>query len=167
MAACLSKTRDLTNAGRKYAQSEASEKISEASSLPREGLEEGGDSGGGESPTSGSRTQVLQALGVVRGYCAMKPAEKIEEGGKKALAYNRATQMVVHGFGDKDIHLMRVILAANGHYALDMRDIVSMGIWEDRGRGEQEMQTQQRARHAASSTAAKIYTGRQTKKMQD
>jgi hypothetical protein len=25
----------------------------------------------------------------------MKPAEKLEEGGRKALAYNRATQMVV------------------------------------------------------------------------
>jgi hypothetical protein len=46
----------------------------------------------------------------------MKPAEKIEEGGKKALAYNRATQLnVQHGFGDKNIHLMRAILAASGH----------------------------------------------------
>jgi hypothetical protein len=26
----------------------------------------------------------------------MKPAEKIEGGGRKALAYNQATQMVVH-----------------------------------------------------------------------
>jgi hypothetical protein len=46
--------------------------------LPREGLEEGGDPGGGEPPPSSSRTQVLQALGVVRGCCAMKPKEKIE-----------------------------------------------------------------------------------------
>jgi hypothetical protein len=52
----------------------------------------------------------------------MKPAGKIEEGGRKALAYNWSTQMVVHGFGDKDIHVIRAILAANGHYALDMRD---------------------------------------------
>jgi hypothetical protein len=48
----------------------------------------------------------------------MKPVEKIEEDGRKALAYNQATQMVVHGFGDKDFHLIRVILAANGHYML-------------------------------------------------
>jgi hypothetical protein len=42
MPAYLSKNSDLTNAERKYAQSEASEKISEASSMPREGLEEWG-----------------------------------------------------------------------------------------------------------------------------
>ena len=36
----------------------------------------------------------------------MKPVEKIEEGCRKALAYNPATQVVVHGFGDKDIHLI-------------------------------------------------------------
>jgi hypothetical protein len=127
MGAYLSKTRDLTNAGRKYAQSEAPVKISEAPPLPREGrLEEGGDLGGGESPTSESRTQVLQALGVVRGHCAMKPAEKIEEGGKKAFAYNRATEMAVCGFGEMGIRLIRAILAANVHYALDMRDIAPM-----------------------------------------
>jgi hypothetical protein len=36
----------------------------------------------------------------------MGPVEKIEEGGRKALAYNQATQVVVHGFGDKDFHLI-------------------------------------------------------------
>jgi hypothetical protein len=77
------KNNDLANAGRKYAQSEAPEKISEASSLPREGLEEGEGSGDGELQPLGSRTQVLQALRMIRGYCAMKPAEKIEEGGRK------------------------------------------------------------------------------------
>jgi hypothetical protein len=94
MAACLSKTRDLTNAGRKYAQSEASEKISEASLLPREGLEEGEDPGwgwgvGGEPPTSGSRTQVSQALSewLERGHAlrdeTSRKQSKIEEGGKR------------------------------------------------------------------------------------
>jgi hypothetical protein len=92
------KNNGLANAGRKYAQSEASGKISEASPLSREGLEEGGGSGDGESQPLESRTQVLQALGVIRGHCAMKPVERIEEGGRKALAYNQATQMVVHGF---------------------------------------------------------------------
>jgi hypothetical protein len=57
----------------------------------------------------------------------MKPAEKIEEGGKKALAHSRAAQMVVHGFGEKDIHLVGAILVTKGHYALDMRDIAPMG----------------------------------------
>jgi hypothetical protein len=64
----------------------------------------------------------------------MKPAETNEAGGRKALAYNRATQVVVHGFGDKDMHLIGAILAANGHYALDMRDIASMGILDPKGK---------------------------------
>jgi hypothetical protein len=64
----------------------------------------------------------------------MKPAEKIEEGGKKALTHNRATQMAVHGFGDKDIRLIGAILAENGHCALDMRDIAAMGIPDPSGK---------------------------------
>ena len=35
--------------------------------------------------------------------------------------------MVVHGFGEKDVHLVGVIVVAKGHCALDMRHIVSMG----------------------------------------
>jgi hypothetical protein len=58
----------------------------------------------------------------------MKPAEKIEEDGRKALAHNQATQMVVHGFGDKDFHLIRAI------FALNMRDIASMGIPDPQGK---------------------------------
>jgi hypothetical protein len=74
---------------RKHAQSEASKKISEASSVPREELE---DVDGPEKEVKRhpeSRTQTLQALEVVRGYCAMKPAEKDEEDGKKACAKAR------------------------------------------------------------------------------
>jgi hypothetical protein len=130
----LLKNNDLANAGRKYAQSGASEKISEASSLPREGLDGGEGPGDEELQPLGSmhRTQVLQALGMIRGHCVMGPAEKIEEDGRKALAHNQATQnlsqMEVHGFGDKEIHLIRATLAANGHYAMDMRDVVDVDI---------------------------------------
>jgi hypothetical protein len=92
--------------GRKYAQSEACKKISEASSVPREELE---DVDGPEKEVKrrpGSRTQTLQALGVVRGHCAMKPEDKIEGGGIKALAHkHRAVQMMVCGYGDGGIHL--------------------------------------------------------------
>jgi hypothetical protein len=35
--------------------------------------------------------------------------------------------MMAHGFGEKDIHLVGVILVTKGHYALDMRGIASMG----------------------------------------
>jgi hypothetical protein len=76
----------------------------------------------------GVELKALQTLGVVRGYCAMKPAEKDEEDGKKALAYNIATTVIVHGFGEEDIHLVGVILAAKGHYTLNMRDLAPMGL---------------------------------------
>jgi hypothetical protein len=43
----------------------------------------------------------------------MKPRALRDEAGRKALAYNQATQMAVHGFGDKDIHLSKATLATN------------------------------------------------------
>ena len=44
----------------------------------------------------------------------MKPEEKIEEGGKKALAHNRTAQvMMAHGYGDKDIRLVGIIATYN------------------------------------------------------
>jgi hypothetical protein len=35
--------------------------------------------------------------------------------------------MAVHGFGEKDIHLVGVIVGTKGHYARNMRDIASRG----------------------------------------
>jgi hypothetical protein len=69
--------------GRKYAQSKASEKISEASEAPREEPEDVDGTGEEVQSHHKNRTQGLQALGVVRGYCAMTKAEKAEEDGKK------------------------------------------------------------------------------------
>jgi hypothetical protein len=99
--------------GRMYAQSEASENISEVSSAPREEAEDVDGKGKEVKSHPKSRTQVLQAMRTVRGYCAMKPAEKDGEDGKKALAHNRAVQMMVHGYGDKDVHLVRAIATCN------------------------------------------------------
>jgi hypothetical protein len=73
--------------GRNYAQSEAPKKIiGSIFGASRRDVE---DVDGPEEEVRrfpGSRTQTLQALGVVRGYCAMKPAEKDEEGGKKSVS---------------------------------------------------------------------------------
>jgi hypothetical protein len=63
----------------------------------------------------------------------MKPADKAEGDGNKALALNCATTMIAHGFGEKDVHLVGIILAAKSYYTLDMRDIVSMGIQDPGG----------------------------------
>ena len=78
--------------GRKYAQSEASEKISEASGAPREVLEDV-DGTGEEAPVyQRNKTNVLQALRTVRGYCAMSKVEKEAEDGKKALNVTRKVE---------------------------------------------------------------------------
>jgi hypothetical protein len=103
----------IADLGRKYAHSEAPEKISEASSVPREGSEDVDGSDEEVVQHSKSRTQTPQALGVARGQCAMEPEEKIEEDGKKALAHNRAVQMMVHGYGGEDVRLMRAIATCN------------------------------------------------------
>jgi hypothetical protein len=66
----------------------------------------------------GVELKLYKLLGwAVRGYCAMKPEETTEEGGKKALAHNRTAQMVVYGYGDKDIHLVRAIATCNSKLA--------------------------------------------------
>jgi hypothetical protein len=120
----------LTGAsGRKYAQSEAPKKISVAPSVPREGLEDVGGSDEEVLQHSKSRTQTLQALGIARGQCTMKPEEKIEEGGKKALAHNRTAQMMARGYGNKEIHLVGVIATCNSKPA-GAREVVTKYIKE-------------------------------------
>jgi hypothetical protein len=64
---------------------------------------------------------------MIRGYCAIKLAEKIKDGGKRASAHSCAVQMAVHGFGEKDIHLVGVIVVTKGHYARDVRYVASRG----------------------------------------
>jgi hypothetical protein len=98
MADCFAAQADSIAAGRKCAQSGTSKNIKYiGSTLPRcieKGLIEVLDGPDGEVvPHSKSRTQTLQALAVVRGHCAMKPADRAEEDGKKALTYNCATAM--------------------------------------------------------------------------
>jgi hypothetical protein len=79
---------------------------------------------------------------------------KDRRGGKKALAHSRAIQMVVHGYGDKDICLVGLILAAKGHCALNTRDIASMGIpdpggekYHQNGWGSNDGLTKKKAEH--------------------
>ena len=43
-----------------------------------------------------NKTNVLQAQGMVRGYCAMAKDEKDAEDGRKALAYNGAVPMIAY-----------------------------------------------------------------------
>ena len=58
----------------------------------------------------------------------MAKNEKDAEDGRKALAYNGAVPMIVHGPGEKDIPEVRIILAARGYFTLNMRDIADMGV---------------------------------------
>jgi hypothetical protein len=114
--------------GRKYAQSEASKKISEASGAPREEPEDVDGTGEEVQKHHKNKTNVLQALRALRGYCAMSKAEKDAEDGKKALAYHGAVPMVVCGLGEKNIRAARIMLAAKGYFTLNMRDIADMGV---------------------------------------
>jgi hypothetical protein len=61
---CLLKNNDLANAGRKHAQSEASEKISEAFSLP-------GERARGRGGLRGRRTSALGPWEVERKFCKL------------------------------------------------------------------------------------------------
>jgi hypothetical protein len=45
------------------------------------------------------------------GYCGMKPAERAEEDGKKALAHNCAVPMAAYEMPEKDIHLVQVCIS--------------------------------------------------------
>ena len=47
---------------------------------------------------------------------------------KKTLAHNRAVPVMACGMSEKDIHIARATLAAEGHYVLNTRDNASMGI---------------------------------------
>jgi hypothetical protein len=108
--------------GRKYAQGEASEKISDAPEAFREEVEAMDGSGKEVTSHPKSRTQVLQAQRAVRGHCAVTKAEKGKGDGRKALAHNSAVTMVVYGFGEQDIQVVRAILAAKGYFTPNMRD---------------------------------------------
>jgi hypothetical protein len=44
----------------------------------------------------------------------MKPADRAEEGGKKALAHSRVVPVMAYGIAEKDISPVGAILAANG-----------------------------------------------------
>jgi hypothetical protein len=59
----------------------------------------------------------------------MKPEERIEEGGKKALAHNRVVQVMVHGYGDNDVHLVRAIATCNPKLA-GTREVLTKYIKE-------------------------------------
>jgi hypothetical protein len=67
----------------------------------------------------------------------MKPAGTIEAGGQKALAHNRAVQIMAHGFGEKDTRLGRATLVTKGHYMPWTWEIPR--LCEDRARAEKNI----------------------------
>jgi hypothetical protein len=114
----------------------------------------------------------------------MKPAGNIGHGGKKALAHSRAVQVMAHGFGEKGLLVAKGhcpwTWGISRLWAMERPDPGGENITRmagDRDRTmecrkrrlnnktakkktewqirEQQMQTQQCVRHAASSTLAK------------
>ena len=66
-------------------------------------------------------------------YCAIRKGSKKAEDGRRAPEHTRAERLVVWNFGEEDMKATRVILAANGIYAVDMTDIDAMGIPDPEG----------------------------------
>ena len=90
----------------RYAQSETSEKVSDVRllSMPLAGAQVQNVQTGEEPPPE-VNTKLRQALGMVMGYCGMRPEEKAAEDGRKALACSRAVAMIVaYGLPEKAIH---------------------------------------------------------------
>jgi hypothetical protein len=88
----------------------------------------------------------------------MKPEEKIEEVGKKALAHNQAVQTMVHGYGDKDIHLVRVIATYNPKLA-EAREVVTKYIKESEDMQILISSTQNRGHHPKGADAQTAQEG--------
>ena len=111
-----------------YPQSEGNGSISDASTIAKgdqdtlEGSNEALDS------HQAKNNDLDKAYAMVVEYCEIGNESKKAEDGRRALEHTRAERMVVWNFGEKDIKTIRVILAANGIYAVDMTDIDAMGI---------------------------------------
>ena len=111
-----------------YPQSDGNGSISDASTIAKDDQDrqEGPNEALGSYQAKNNGFDKVYA--VVVEYCAIGKESKEAKDGRRALEHTRAERMVVWNFGEKDIKTIRVILAANGIYAVDMTDIDAMGI---------------------------------------
>ena len=111
-----------------YPQSEGNGSISDASTIAKEDLESREVFSEALDRYQAKNNDLDKAYAMVAEYCAIGKESKRAEDGRRALEHTRAERLVVWNFGEKDIKTIRVILAANGIYAVDMTDIDAMGI---------------------------------------
>ena len=111
-----------------YPQSDGNGSISDASTIAKEDLESREVFSEALDRYQAKNNDLDKAYAMVAEYCAIGKESKRAEDGRRALEHTRAERLVVWNFGEKDIKTIRVILAANGIYAIDMTDIDAMGI---------------------------------------
>jgi hypothetical protein len=96
--------------------------VSDAPTIPKGGDHlKGGPEEDGELHQI-ENPQLDKALTVVKGHCAIGPESKIAEDGRQGLEHTRAVRMAIYNEGERDIANVRVILASDGIFAVDMAD---------------------------------------------
>jgi hypothetical protein len=103
--------RDNDEGKARYAESEASERISDASSLPEDSAPGLATPEGLVSPET-LNSKILMARGIALAHTGVTDKETREaENGHQIMLMNRAVRMVVYGPGEEDLKNLRPVLA--------------------------------------------------------
>jgi hypothetical protein len=126
--------RDNDEAEARYAESVASERFSEASSLP-------GESAPGLATPEGIalpealNSKILMARGIALACTGVSDKETREaENGHQIMLMNRAVRMVVCGPGEEDLKNLRPVLAELGMWVINTTDFCGMDIKDPKGK---------------------------------
>jgi hypothetical protein len=111
-----------------YPQSDGNGSISDASTIAKGDLDTREGSNEALDRHQAKNNGLDKAYAMAVEYCAFGRESKKAEDGRRAPEHTRAERLVVWNFGEKGIKTIRVVLAANGIYAVDMTDIDAMGI---------------------------------------
>ena len=126
--------RDKDGEKARYAESEASERFSDASSLPEESAPPVAMKEGIVLPKD-VHSKILMARGVALAFTGVTDKETREaENGHQIMQMNRAVRMVVCGPGEEDLKNLRPILAELGMWVIDTTDFCGMGIKDPKGK---------------------------------
>ena len=126
--------RDKDEGKARYAESEASERFSDASSLPEESAPVLATQEGIVLPET-LNSKILVARGIALAHTGVSDKETREAGnGHQIMQMNRAVRMVVYGPGEEDLKNLRPILAELGMWMIDTTDFCGMGIKDPKGK---------------------------------
>ena len=128
--------RDNGEGKARYAKSEASERFSEASSLPEEPAPGLATPEGIVLPeTLNSKILIARCIALAHTHTGVSDKETREaEDGHQIVLMNRAVRMAVYGPGEKDLKNLRPILAELGMWVINTTDFCGMGIKDPKGK---------------------------------